>query len=233
MLINNQLCHVWCGLGYVMSFLPPLLPSIPFSSVCLPVLCLSFCRLYVSVAWLMWKYRNVDLVWIRSLSLSCCKLVLMVHALRINVQVGHINCTHSHECRIHTVTLVAFFNLGAAACHAFAVSSRQRSLRWGKITHVVMIISRHRAQLQAANHAWSTTALGAHVIARWASLPVLVLQVTKVARKHVGARARCHYTRKKKREGWWRIICIVHQMKQIIFCMLAAENRILSWFANN
>lgn len=99
-------------------------------------------------------------------SLSGCKLVLLIHTLSIGVEIGHINCAHPHECGIHTVSLVALFNLRTAACHAFTVGGRQRRMRYGKLTHVVMIVPRHRAQLQPADHSRPTTALGAHVVAR-------------------------------------------------------------------
>ena len=132
-------------------------------------------------------------------SLSGCKLVLLIHTLSIGVEIGHINCAHPHECGIHTVSLVALFNLRAAACHAFTVGGRQWRMGYGKLTHVVMIVPRHRAQLQPADHSRPATALGAHVVARWASLAVLVLQIAKVAGKHVGARARGHYIQVKQK----------------------------------
>ena len=123
----------------------------------------------------------------------------MVHTLSVGVEIGHINCAHPHECGVHTVTLVAFFNLRAATSHAFAVRGREWRMRYGKIAHVVMVVPRHRAQLQPADHPWPTTALGAHVVAGRATLAVLVLQVAKVARKHVGAWARGHYIQSKQR----------------------------------
>lgn len=90
---------------------------------------------------------------------------MVVHALRIDVQIGHINCTHPHKSGVHTVTLVTFFDLRAATSHAFTVRSRQWCMRYGKLTHVVMIVACHRAQLQSADHAWPATTLGAHVVA--------------------------------------------------------------------
>ena len=122
----------------------------------------------------------------------------LVHTLSIDVQIGHINSTHSHKRGVHAISLVTFFNLGATSSYAFAICGCEWRIRYRELAHVVMIVTRHRAQLQPTNHAWSATALRANIVARRAALPVLVLQVAEVAREHVGARARCHYIDNQK-----------------------------------
>ena len=89
----------------------------------------------------------------------------MVHTLRIDVQIGHINSTHSHERGVHAVSLVTFFYLSATSSYAFAICGCERRIGYGELTHVVMIVPRHRAQLQPTDHARSATALRANIVA--------------------------------------------------------------------
>ena len=117
---------------------------------------------------------------------------MVFNALRVAVQAGHVNCAHPHERRIHFVSVVALFHLHGAACQTLSV----RGSVWsrGEASHVMGDVISHGAELQAANYARSAASLRAHVVAWRASLTFLVFQVAEVARQHIGARARCHYT---------------------------------------